>query len=86
MHRTTRRFWNCFHELPPPIQKIAQENFALLKENPRHPSLHFKKVGKLWSARAGRDHRALAVEDGPDFIWVWIGTHDEYKRMIKTMG
>jgi hypothetical protein len=54
MHRTTRRFWNCFHELPPPIQKIAQENFALLKENPRHPSLHFKKVGKLWSASYGR--------------------------------
>ena len=34
MHRATRRFWNRFYELPPPIQKIAQENFAILKENP----------------------------------------------------
>jgi hypothetical protein len=32
------------------------------------------------------DYRALAVEDGNDFIWVWIGTHDEYERMIKEMG
>lgn len=29
------------------------------------------------------NHRALAVEDGDDFIWGWIGTHDEYERMIK---
>jgi hypothetical protein len=86
MHRTTKRFWNRFYELPPPIQDIAQENFAILKENPRHPSLHFKKVGKLWSARVGRDYRALAVEHGPDFVWVWIGTHDEYKQMIKETG
>jgi hypothetical protein len=44
---------------------------------------HFKKVGKLWSVRAGPHHRALAVEDGVDFIWVWIGPHDEYERLIK---
>ncbi|MBI3741960.1 MAG: hypothetical protein HY257_09440, partial [Chloroflexi bacterium] len=49
----------------------------------KHPSLYFKKVGKFWSARVGLDHRALAIEDGEDFIWVWIGAHDEYDRMIK---
>ena len=47
MHKTSKRFWNRFHELPLLIQKIAQENFAILKENHRHPSLYFKKVGKL---------------------------------------
>lgn len=51
-----------------------------------HPSLHFKKVGKFWTARIGMDYRVLAVEDGNDFIWVWIGTHDEYERMIKDMS
>ena len=54
----------------------------MLVENPAHPSLRFKKVGKLWSARVGRDHRALAVEDGDDFIWVWIGAHDQYDRLL----
>jgi len=82
MHRTTARFWSCFHALPEPTQKLARRNFELLKENPRHPSLRFKKVGKLWSARAGRSHRALAMEDNDGYIWVWIGTHEEYDRLL----
>ncbi len=86
MHRTTERFWKCFKKLPLPIQKIAKQNFKLLKTNPWHPSLHLKKVGKFWSARVGLNYRALAVEDGEDFIWVWVGTHDEYERMIKEIG
>jgi mRNA-degrading endonuclease RelE of RelBE toxin-antitoxin system len=83
MHRTTDRFRKNLDKLSAPIKKIARENFHLLKENPRHPSLHFKKVGKFWSVRIGLNHRALAVKNGDDYIWVWIGTHDEYERMIK---
>jgi hypothetical protein len=26
------------------------------------------------------------VEDGADFIWVWVGLHDEYQRLIKQHG
>jgi len=81
-HRATRRFWNCYSALPEQIRQLANKSFALLKEDPSHPSLHFQKVGKLWSARVGAAHRALAVPDGDDFVWVWIGTHDEYERMI----
>ncbi len=86
MHRTTARFWTCFARLPEAVQRVARQNFELLKETPAHPSLHFKKVGKLWSVRVGLNHRALAVEDGADFIWVWIGPHDEYKRLIEQQG
>jgi hypothetical protein len=84
LHRTTSRFWRCFEELPESVQKIARQNFQLLRTNPRHPPLHFKKVGKFWSVRAGIAYRALAVEDGEDFIWGWIGSHDEYERMIES--
>lgn len=86
MHRTTARFWSLLARLPDPIQRVAHQNFELLKENPAHPSLHFKKIGKLWSARVGINYRAVAVEDGADFIWVWIGPHDECQRMIKQQG
>ena len=86
MHRTTDRFWKFYERLPESVQKVSKQNFQLLKENPWYPSLHFKKVGKLWSVRAGINHRALAIEDGKEFIWVWIGTHDEYERMIKEVG
>ena len=82
MHRTTTYFWRDFEKLPESVQKVARRNFLLLKANPRHPSLHFKKIGRFWSIRVGIAHRALAVEDGEDFIWVWIGHHDEYQRMI----
>lgn len=83
MHRTTARFWELFDELPQPVQTTARKNFELLKRDARHPSLQFKKIGKFWSARVGRDHRALAVEDGADFIWVWIGEHDNYERVVR---
>ena len=84
MHRTTSRFWRYFQLLPIPIQSTARQNFNLLKVNPRHPSLHFKKVGKYWSARVGQDYRALAIKDGIDFTWIWIGKHDEYDRLINS--
>ena len=83
MHRATSRFWTCFANLSEDVQNVARKNYALLKDNPQHPSLRFKKVGTFWSARVGLTHRALAVEDEDGFIWVWIGTHDEYQRMIR---
>ena len=86
MHRASTRFWTLFAGLPESIRRVARKNFELQKVNPSHPSLHFEKVGKLWSVRAGINHRALAVEDGADFTWVWIGSHDEYRRLIKQQG
>jgi hypothetical protein len=83
MHRTTPTFWQRYRSLPDDVREVADKNFKLLKENPKHPSLQFKKVGNLWSARVGLAHRALAVEDGRDFIWVWIGAHDDYEKTIK---
>ena len=82
MHKATSRFWSCFYKLPEPTQKLARKNFSLLEENSRHPSLHFKRIGKLWSARVSKNYRALAVEDDADYIWVWIGNHDEYEKLL----
>ncbi|WP_295454263.1 hypothetical protein [uncultured Thiodictyon sp.] len=82
-HKTTARFWNCFYALPEAVQGVTRKNYELLKQNPRHPSLQLKKVGRLWSARVGRDHRALAMEDDGGYVWVWIGTHEEYDRLLR---
>ena len=81
-HRASPRFWQCYRRLPGPIRRLADSCFALLRQNPRHPSLHFKKVGRLWSARVGLHHRAVAVEDRADLVWFWIGTHAEYDRLV----
>jgi len=51
MHRATDLFWERYRALPQVVQNLAYRSFQLLKENPRHPSLQFKKVGNFWSAR-----------------------------------
>lgn len=52
----------------PRSELTADKNFALLKDNPRHPSLHFKKVGTLWSARVGEQYRALGKDVGGEYL------------------
>ena len=84
MHRATPRFWVHFGRLQDSAQQIARWNFRLLEENPGHPSLRLKKVGEFWSVRVGLGYRALAVQDGGDFTWVWIGTHEEYDRLVRS--
>jgi hypothetical protein len=82
-HRTTPRFWEHYRSLPSDVRGLADKNFQLLQRDPRHPSLQFKKVGNVWSARVGLAYRALAVEDGEDFLWVWSGSLDDYDRLIR---
>jgi hypothetical protein len=66
----------------PAVRKLADANYALLKHDPRHPSLHFKRVGRYWSVRVGLHYRALARETGGDMLWFWIGSHADYGRKI----
>ena len=82
MHHASARFWQCYHALPAEIRESADKQFALLKANPAHPSLHFKKVGKFWSARLGHNYRALAVAIPTGYLWFWIGTHAEYEAWL----
>ena len=83
MHRPTPESWRLYDGLPDEVRGNAERSFSLLKRDPRHPSLHFKRVGKHWSVRIGRTYRALAVPDGVDFIWVWIGHHAEYDGLLR---
>jgi hypothetical protein len=81
-HTASPRFWAAYEALPPAIQRLADANFALLKRDPRHPSLQFKRIGKYWSARVGLRYRALAVETDEAYVWFWIGSHADYDRLI----
>jgi hypothetical protein len=81
-HHASRNFWKLYHELPEEVRKLTDEKYKLLKTDPRHPSLHFKRIGSVWSVRAGQHYRALG-HDVPDGIqWFWIGTHAEYDKLI----
>jgi hypothetical protein len=81
-HYASPRFWAAYEKLPLAVQKLADANFALLKQDVRHPSLQFKRVGRYWSARVGLHYRALAVEVEDGYLWFWIGSHADYDRLI----
>jgi hypothetical protein len=83
-HFTSPDFWQCFDKLPRDIQQLARANFQLLKSNPRHPSLHFKKIGPYWSVRVGLGYRALGREIDHGILWAWIGSHGEYDRILSS--
>ena len=80
-------FWVLHEKLPKDIQELADKNFALLKENPEHPSLHLRTVGRYWSLRIGEKNRALGVEvDEKGLLWCWIGSHSEYGSFCEKLG
>lgn len=81
-HTASTQFWAAYHALSEDIRTLADKNFALLKNNPRHPSLHFKRIGKLWSVRVGDHYRALGFDVPGGIHWFWIGTHAHYDKMI----
>jgi hypothetical protein len=82
---TTSDFRASFDALPADIKARARRAFALWRRNPRHPSLCFKKVGGVWAARVARGFRALALLQDETFYWFWIGSHDDYERMLKDL-
>ena len=72
----------CLRGFADPVRQLADTNYALLKRDPRHPSLQFKKVGRYWSVRVGLRYRALAVDVDGGYLWFWIGSHADYDKLI----
>ena len=81
-HWASPAFWQAYARLPQHIRELADRNYALLKADPRHPSLHFKQVGRYRSVRVGAHYRALGVDVEGGVLWFWIGSHADYDRMI----
>jgi hypothetical protein len=80
---TTTKFWEGYSALPLEIKNAARKQYRIWQSNPRHPSLHFKPIGELWSVRVTQDYRALALFEDDTYHWIWIGTHSEYDRILK---
>jgi len=80
-------FWRHYDRLPSQIQKLADKTFARFKEEPLYPSLHFKEIKPgIWSARVGAHYRALAKRRADGWMWFWIGTHEEYNKLINRLN
>jgi hypothetical protein len=86
--KASSKFWRAFENLPSDVKAKAREAHALWMENPRHPSLQFKRVHdrhKIYSARVDLHWRALCAKEADVFIWFWIGTHADYERILSQL-
>jgi hypothetical protein len=79
-------FVACFARLPDEVKAQARKSYRLWRDNPSHPSLHFKRIHSneaLYSVRVGRGWRALGLLEGDTITWFWIGSHAEYDQLIR---
>ncbi len=81
-HYTSSDFRELYHKLPDEIRALADKNYELLKENPRHPSLQLKRIEELWSVRIGQRYRAIGIDAPGGIQWIWIGSHADYDKFI----
>lgn len=82
-HFASPQFWQSYNQLPKEVRELADKNFKLLKADPKHPSLHLKQIGNLWSVRIGKQYRALGLDKPDGILWFWIGSHADYDKILK---
>lgn len=83
---TTPQFWKLYDALPEEVQQRADKAYKLWQINPRAQGLYFKRVGKrkpIYAVRIDREYRALGILEGDAILWFWLGSHDEYDRLLK---
>jgi hypothetical protein len=81
----TASFRKLYAELPDQVQNLADEKYRLFQDDPFHPSLEFQAKGKVWTVAIGRSYRAIARRIGNDLHWVWVGSHEDYNKVLKRL-
>lgn len=79
----TEAFRACYRRLPKEIQRRVDKTLLLLKENPRHPSLHTKRMKGthgIWEARVTLAYRITFAWLEDTAILRRVGTHDILNR------
>ena len=82
------KFWFHYRQLDADVRGLADKSFQLLKVDPTHRSLRFKKIGHF-RPLPGSANR-IAISGGGErasgrigLVWFWIGPHDEYDNLLK---
>jgi hypothetical protein len=86
--RRTLRFRQLLAALPANVRNQAAIAYRHFRDDPSHPSLHFKKVHPklpIYSARINDDYRAVGQMRANGIVWFWIGKHEEYERLLKQL-
>jgi hypothetical protein len=81
---TTPDFWAAYQVLPERVRNLARKNYLLWQENPAHPSLHWKQLRARAVVNPCRVaiSRAGACAQWRTAYWFWIGSHNEFDKII----
>ena len=85
---TTGRFRKAFAELPKQVQRQAKGVYKKFRQDPFYPSLCFKRIHSakpIYSVRVNVEYRAVGLQDGNEMIWFWIGSHDDYAKLLSRL-
>ena len=81
--KRSRKFDKLLSKLPSKIQNLARTAYAQWCADPLHNSLHFKPLDTpVWSARVGDHYRAWCWASPGEWMWFWIGTHEEQNTKV----
>ncbi len=86
--QTLPQFWKQYYKLPQEVRRRAVKAYRLWRDHPNLPGLQFKHVGNrrpVYSVRISDSYRAVGLLQGDTVYWFWIGAHDEYERLLKSM-
>jgi hypothetical protein len=81
----SERFWKLYQDLPTEVQRLADRQYEIFRQDPFHPSLHLKQIGELWTVRIGQSYRAIGYREGDRFYWGWIGSDESYNKLLRRM-
>lgn len=79
----TDRFKRDFKKLPEPIKRKTEQALRFLVENPRHPSLHTKRIRgtkHLWEARVTKNYRIVFAVEEDTYVLYGVGPHEIIER------
>ncbi|MGD2093284.1 MAG: hypothetical protein PVH61_44400 [Candidatus Aminicenantes bacterium] len=78
-------FIKYFNKLPERIKKRSKKVYRQWKENPFEPRFQFKQVHNskpIYSVRVNIGWRALGYKKNNTVLWFWIGSHEDYNKII----
>ena len=71
-------FLPCFASLPDAVKAQARKGYRFWKDDPSHPSLHFKRIHNheaMYSIHVSKGWRAVGLVEGDTITGFWIGSH-----------
>jgi len=86
--QATPRFWKLYGQLPERTRRRAVRAYRLWQQNPEARGLYFKRVKPnqpVYAVRIDDNYRALGLLQGDTITWFWIGNHDNYEQLLKSL-